>query len=180
MQRIYRQIGRLCDGVNKSTLVHRARQYSKLYEPAYLESIKSKIPLYDTLNIQLKGYDYPVLEHYQKFLHNMLKNMDVAVEECWATPAQHSQIVRYKAKSSVIDSEYTLKQYERNIQIVDVSATQLPVVLRVLDTTVPEGVTLSVHEHDDWYEEVRYVPDKELLDLKSQLEDISTPSTKKK
>lgn len=60
------------------------------------------------------------------------------------------------------------------------NATQLPVVLRVLDTSLPEGVTLSVHEHDDWYEEMRYVPDKELLDLKSQLEDMSTSSSKKK
>lgn len=59
-------------------------------------------------------------------------------------------------------------------QVTDVTATQYPVLLRILEACLPEGVQLNVHEHDEFYEEVRYVPDKELIQLKTQLEDMSS------
>lgn len=79
--------------------------------------MKSKIPLHNDLNIQFKGYDYPVLENYQKFVHKLLKGFEINIEESWGVPAAHSHILRYKPKSSVIDSEYKLKLFERNIQV---------------------------------------------------------------
>lgn len=79
--------------------------------------MKSKIPLHNDLNIQLKGYDYPVLENYQKFVHKLLKSFEINVEEGWGAPPAHSHILRYKPKSSVIDSDYKLRLFERNIQV---------------------------------------------------------------
>lgn len=79
--------------------------------------MKSKIPLYDTLNIQLRGYDYPVLESYQKFLHNLIKNMDISFEDSWAVPPQKFQILRLKPKSNIVDSEYKLNLCQRTIQV---------------------------------------------------------------
>lgn len=38
---------------------------------------------------------------------------------------------------------------------------------------------MTVHEHKEQHEEVRYVPDVQLLELKSQLEDLGRPSKKK-
>lgn len=87
--------------------------------------MKSKVPLYDTLNVQLRGYDYPVLESYQKFLHTMAKNMDIDVEDCWATPAQELQISTYKPQSEIVANTYLLKKYERTVQITDISAFQV-------------------------------------------------------
>lgn len=45
-------------------------------------------------------------------------------------------------------------------------------LLRLLQASLPQGVTLNVHEHLEEYEEVRYVPDKELIELKTQLESM--------
>ncbi|CAG9823122.1 unnamed protein product [Phaedon cochleariae] len=151
-----------------------------LYEPSYLEAMKSKIPLHDLINIQLKGYDYPVLENYQKFLHHLLKNMEVNVEECWAAPAQHMQISAYKPKSEIVNAQYNLMIYERTLQITDISSFQLPLIIRTIETSLPAGVTVQVKPHEEYDEEVRYIPDKELDTLKQELEELGGPSKTKK
>ena len=43
--------------------------------------------------------------------------MDIDVENSWAMPAETSKIVRYKPRSVIVDSEYTLNLYERVIQV---------------------------------------------------------------
>lgn len=87
--------------------------------------MKSKVPLYDALNIQMRGYDYVVLENYQRLLHSLIKNMDIDVEDSWAVPAQELQIITYKPNSEILDSKYFLKNYERTIQVTDLSALQV-------------------------------------------------------
>ncbi|KAJ8919318.1 hypothetical protein NQ315_003902 [Exocentrus adspersus] len=151
-----------------------------LYEPDYLEGLKPKVPLYDTLNIHIKGYDYPVLESYQKFLHNILKNIDINVEECWALPAQVMNISTYKPRSEIVNAQYNLKLYNRFIQITDVAATQLPIVIRTIEATLPAGVSLNVRPHEEADEEIRYIPDSELNSLKQQLDDLGGPAKTKK
>jgi len=47
----------------------------------FFQTGKSKIPLYNTLNIQLKGYDFPVLESYQGFVHHIAEVMGVEVAD---------------------------------------------------------------------------------------------------
>lgn len=87
--------------------------------------MKPKVPLYDTLNIQLRGYDFPVLESYQKYLHTIIKNLDINVEDAWACPAQELQISTYKPKSEIVNTQYKLLMYSRTVQITDVSSTQV-------------------------------------------------------
>lgn len=130
--------------VLSSKLVKNARQTStKLYEPDYLEvfvshnlflspailtilqTMKPKIPLYDILNIQMRGYDYAILESYQKLVHRIATNMDINVDDAWATPAQHLQIVTYKPNTEIVDSKYSLKNYERTVQVTDISGPQV-------------------------------------------------------
>lgn len=84
-----------------------------------------KVPTYESLNIFLKGYDYPVLESYQKFLHKLLKNMDIEVEDCWAMPPQHLQVTKFQPKSELLESQYKLKLYNRILQILDVTSAQV-------------------------------------------------------
>lgn len=55
-----------------------------------------------------------------------------------------------------------------------------PLLLRVAQSALPEGVTLNVVEHSEDDEEIRYVPDRELLELKVQLDDMGGPMTKKR
>lgn len=89
--------------------------------------MRSKVPLHDKLNIQMRGYDFAVLENYQKLVHNLASNMDIEVEDAWGTPAQELQIITYKPNSEVVDSKYLLKNYERTVQVTDISAMEVQV-----------------------------------------------------
>ena len=71
--------------------------------------------------------------------------------------------------------------YERNIQLSDVDAPLYPMFLRLAQAALPEGVQLHVQEHTDECEERRYVPDKDLLELKAELDKMggALPTKKK-
>ncbi|CAK1540525.1 unnamed protein product [Leptosia nina] len=156
------------------------RQKSDLYEPDYLISMEPDEPVYDCLNLQIKGYDYTLLEMCQKKIHRYAEVMGIQVEECWATPAKQLKINRFKPNGTAVDAEYHLNIYERNVQVVDVPAWALGTLLRVSRALLPEGCTLNVHEHTIEHEDIRYVPDNELLDLKQQLEDMGGARPEKK
>lgn len=87
--------------------------------------MKSKVPLHDAINIQMRGFDYPILENYQKLVHRIANNMDINVEDAWATPAQHLNISTYKPNSEIVESKYSLKNYERTVQVTDISGPQV-------------------------------------------------------
>ncbi|XP_059613991.1 uncharacterized protein LOC132260085 [Phlebotomus argentipes] len=150
------------------------RRYSK-HDPIYLDLLKSKYPQYEAVNFRLTGYDYSVLESYQKFVHNTAEYMGFNVEDSWAVPPKKLKVQRFKPQSTVVDSEYSLCVFERIVHIEDLDAPTYPTLLRVLQAALPEGVTLEVLEHSDEQEEIKYVPDTELLQLKAQLEDMRKP-----
>lgn len=152
----------------------------KIYEPPYLDALKPEFPTYDVINVKITGYDFPILESYQRFVHRIAESLQLDVSECWAHPPKKEQIVRYKPNSALVESEYKLTTYERYVQINDIEAPTYPLFVRFIQTGLPEGVTLSIVHHTDFLEESRYVPDKDLLDLKAQLEAAGGPITKKK
>lgn len=89
-------------------------------------------------------------------------------------------VQKLKPNSTVVDAEYRLTVYERNIQLQDVNVPVYPMFLRIAQAALPEGVQLVVQEHTDECEERRYVPDKDLLELKAELERMQGGNTKKK
>ncbi|XP_015118042.1 uncharacterized protein LOC107041804 [Diachasma alloeum] len=151
-----------------------SRCYS-LWTPDYLETMKPKIPQYPVVNIRMRGYDFPVLESYQKLAHIIAVNMDFEIDNSYAIPAQDLKIQKFKPRSTVAEAEYILHCYERNILISDLPSPKFPVYVRMLEAALPEGVTLNVLEWKPEREELRYVPDKQLLDLKTELESIRKP-----
>ncbi|CAG9135252.1 unnamed protein product [Plutella xylostella] len=158
------------------------RLKSDLHEPDYLISMEPDEPVHDCLNLQLKGYDYTLLEACQSQIHRYCEVMGLTVDECWATPAQQLKVQRYKPRGTVVDAEYHLHVYERNVQVSDVPAWALGTLIRLARASLPEGCALSVHDHTVEHEEVRYVPDNQLIDLKQQLEDMggARPDKKKR
>lgn len=90
------------------------------------------------------------------------------------------QIHRLKAQSTVVETEYKLTTYNRTIQLADVPVPLYAVLVRTCQAALPEGVSLRIVEHSEDHEEIRYVPDKELIELKEQLDDMGGPITKKK
>lgn len=101
--------------------------------------MKPKHPVYACVNIQIKGYDFPVLESYQRFLHRTAQSLDLDVTDryesyfaialdistnqiifcsfSWATPSQHMFVTKLKPQSTTVDGEFNLRIYERNIQV---------------------------------------------------------------
>lgn len=57
------------------------RHYSSVYEPEYLDNLKPDIPEYEQINVQIKGYDFAVLESFQKFVHVTAENMNIEVSD---------------------------------------------------------------------------------------------------
>uniref|UniRef100_A0A8D8FUL0 39S ribosomal protein L48, mitochondrial n=1 Tax=Culex pipiens TaxID=7175 RepID=A0A8D8FUL0_CULPI len=145
---------------------------ANMYEPPYLEKLRPKYPLYNTLNVTVKGYDYPLLESYQRFIHNVADTMDLEIADCWAQPPQKFNVQKFKPASAIVETDYKLTVYERVVQIANLQAPLYPMFLRVLQGALPEGVTLAVSEHTGEVDDARYVPDKDLLDLKQKLDEM--------
>lgn len=47
----------------------------------FFQALKPKHPIYPCINIQIKGYDFAVLETYQRYLHRIANNFDLDVSE---------------------------------------------------------------------------------------------------
>lgn len=55
--------------------------YGSIYEPEYLDLLKPDIPEYEAINVQMKGYDFAILESFQKLIHTVAENMDIEVSD---------------------------------------------------------------------------------------------------
>lgn len=58
------------------------------------------------------------------------------------------------------------------MQLSDMSSMKCSILIRALEAALPQGVTLNIDVYDPAIEMKRYVPDKELLDLKSSLNEF--------
>ncbi|XP_058803150.1 large ribosomal subunit protein mL48 [Phymastichus coffea] len=151
-----------------------SRRFS-IYEPDYLEALKPKYPLYPPLLVRLRGYDFPILEKYQSYVHKVANLMDFDIEDSYAVPARELKILKYKPKSTVIETEYFLRVHERDIKICDVPSVRLKIFIRAIQKAIPPGVMLDIEEWSYDKEKTRFIPDKELLDLKGELEEMQKP-----
>ncbi|MPC42359.1 39S ribosomal protein L48, mitochondrial [Portunus trituberculatus] len=113
-----------------------------------------EVPDYPLVNVQIKGYDFTVLEHYGKWIHSTALNMGIDVEDGWATPCEKQHIQTFKPNTNKVEADYYLQIYERNIQMADLPSIMAPVFLEVVQAGLPQGVELNVHEHQPEYTEV--------------------------
>ncbi|CAG2115461.1 unnamed protein product [Medioppia subpectinata] len=142
-------------------------------EPKYLDYLKPQIPYYPLINVQVRGYDYVVLESYGKFLHNLMNKLGVNVVKYWCSPLQSLRYDSLRPESEVTDSQFTLNIYERSLQIENLSAKMAPVLLEIVLSSLPAGVHMSAEEHDpSVHEESRYIPDLQLAAFKSELQEL--------
>ena len=49
-----------------------------------LQSKEPQIPLYDALNLQIKSYDFTVLESFSSYIHKTAENMEIEVEDWYS------------------------------------------------------------------------------------------------
>merc|ERR1712066_156820 len=100
------------------------------------------------------------------------ENLGIEVSESWATACESFSASVYAPQSTKVNSTFNLNVFERNVQVVDVLSTELPVLLDVLRKTLPEGVSLSVHKHERKHYEARFIPDPLISSVEEELETI--------
>ncbi|XP_076294721.1 mitochondrial ribosomal protein L48 [Lasioglossum baleicum] len=169
---LIKQVSTCC----RRRLMNTSMRFYGLYDPPYL-SVKHKGPaLYPVLNIQIKGYVYPLLEKYQSLICKIANELDVDVEDSYAFPHQELKVERYKKQSEIVDADYNLRIFERDMVVSNITSTKIPILIRLLEATLPVGVSLHVDTYKPEIETKRYVPDKELFDLKTELDEMKNPN----
>jgi len=141
----------------------------KTFEPDYLDAAGPQIPLYPPLNIQVKGYNFDVLESLQSWIHNLAENMGITVEEAWATPAKSYTMTTYYAGGTLPKDTFDVNIFERNVQVVNMRSIDAPLLIDTIRRGLPEGVTMSIHEHTVEMAEERWIADPFIDSLRSEI-----------
>ncbi|XP_029045309.2 uncharacterized protein LOC114877205 isoform X2 [Osmia bicornis bicornis] len=84
-------------------LLNKTVRFYGIYEPPYLKKVY-EIPIYPTLNIQLRGYTYPLIEKYQSFVQKLADALDITVENTFPYPHREFKIKRFKKGGTVVDN----------------------------------------------------------------------------
>jgi len=141
----------------------------KTFEPDYLDSAGPVIPVYPPLNVQVKGYDFDILESFQSLVHNAAENMGVDVDEAWATPPKTYNVSTFHEGGTRVRDVNNLVHYERNVQLVGLRSVDAPILFDIMRTCLPEGVQLSVHPHQNEHFEQRWIPDPFIDGIRKEL-----------
>lgn len=161
--------------VSSYGIVHSHLSYSttsvirKTFEPDYLDSAGPVIPTYPPFNIQIRGYNFDILESFQSYVHNLAENMGVDVEDSWGVPAQTTKISTFYEGGTRVRDENNLNLYERNVQVVGLRSIDAPILFDYIRTCLPQGVYLSIHEHTQEHYEKRWIPDPFLNAIRTEL-----------
>jgi len=161
-------------GLNRPLVFARAQLSSskplgKTFEPDYLDASGPQVPLYPPINIQVKGYNFDVLESLQSWIHNMAENMGITVAEAWATPAKSFSMTTYHPGGTLPKDTFDVNLYERNVQVVNMRSIDAPLLLDTIRRGLPEGVTLSLHEHQVEMAEARWIADPFIDSLRAEI-----------
>jgi len=149
-----------------------------LHEPDYINA-RPEIPVYDTLNISLRGYDFAVLESFAKYVHSTVEKFDVG-SNAFAVPARTSTVHSYRAHTTQPEHEYNLAKYERVVQVEDLSSTTAPILIQLLQANMPAGIQMSIKPVDETEDEFRFVPDLTLIELQSQISELDKAKEERK
>jgi len=141
-----------------------------LYQP-FIDRRKP-IPVYELVNLRLRGYDFVVLEQYQRYVHSIVVKLGLSVKESFATAAQTSKTVTYKFRTTAVENEYNLALYERTVQLPELETTKAHLLLEIIRTNLPVGVEFTMKHPDAEDDRVRYLPDLQLREKRRELQEL--------
>lgn len=145
----------------------------KFYDPPYINK-EPPFPNYELVNINIRGYDYAVLDTYFRYIERLCMNFKIDVTEAYAMPCRNYKIKTYQPFSSTLDKEYKLSHYHRIVRIESLQSTLAPLLFEAIEMNLPEGVQMNVNVPTEEDDEFRYVPDIELNELKQKLDGAKT------
>ncbi|CAG0890030.1 unnamed protein product [Cyprideis torosa] len=144
-------------------------------EPNYLRELIPKAPVYPPLNLQLRGYDFAVLENYQSYIQRLLKFAGVHVVKSWAIPATTCVASALDPITGQPTTSYDLILYQRDLNMINVTGAQAAIVVDLVAACLPPGVKAVLQPHTPQDEENRYIPDLELRALQDELDELGGP-----
>merc|ERR1712136_170506 len=114
---------------------------------------------FNALNFTISGFDLVLVEEFAKFTHQLMNKHRQNVVEAYALPAY--DVVLKSADSNTISvdrmrSVFTLRRYQRVVQVKDIPSTLYPVLLQVMMHSVPQSVEFQVKEHTEEDLAMRY------------------------
>lgn len=159
--------------ISSRAYVHEVKVLDK---PPYLDSLRPKVGFFKLINLSIMGYDYVILEKYQSYLHKTMRKMDFKIVQTWPTPHRECRYDILQPESSGIVCSDKIWIYERNIQMKDALVTQLPILIDLINMTLPPGIWFTLDRHGKEAEDRRYFRDSTLEKLKVELEELyATP-----
>ncbi|KAI6197549.1 39S ribosomal protein L48, mitochondrial [Aphelenchoides besseyi] len=142
----------------------------ELYEPMVKD--RQEYPEYDFVNIRLQSYDYAPLEKFQSFVHRTANRFGFEVVDSYAVPAQTEMVVLYKPVSTIVDTDFELKLFDRWVRLKNVPAIRLPLFSTLLRTHAPVGTQITIKEHGKADEDYRYVTNLALKEKQEELKSL--------
>uniref|UniRef100_A0A8C5VD42 Large ribosomal subunit protein mL48 n=1 Tax=Microcebus murinus TaxID=30608 RepID=A0A8C5VD42_MICMU len=124
---------------------------------------------YCVLNIHLTAYDMTLAESYAQYVHNLCNDLSIKVEESYAMPTKTMEVMRLLDQGNKMVLDSVLTTHERVVQISGLSATFAEIFLEIIQSNLPEGVTLSVREHTEEDFKGRFKARPELEELLAKL-----------
>uniref|UniRef100_A0A2K6E0Z7 Large ribosomal subunit protein mL48 n=1 Tax=Macaca nemestrina TaxID=9545 RepID=A0A2K6E0Z7_MACNE len=124
---------------------------------------------YGVLNIHLTAYDMTLAESYAQYVHNLCNSLSIKVEESYAMPTKTMEVLHLQDQGSKMLLDSVLTTHERVVQISGLSATFAEIFLEIIQSSLPEGVRLSVKEHTEEDFKGRFKARPELEELLAKL-----------
>ncbi|XP_059161068.1 uncharacterized protein LOC131944460 [Physella acuta] len=154
-------------------------KFHGMWEPNDLK-LQPDIPEYKALHIVMRGYDFPVLESYAKYLHKAVESIFKLESDAWATPAKSTEVRTFHQNSSTVNEKYSLIKYDRTVMVENIPTTTVPILLQFIRRHCPQGVEVSLKEPSAEEEEARYVPDYQVKELQTTKDAIASGKLRKK
>ncbi|RUS78596.1 hypothetical protein EGW08_013631 [Elysia chlorotica] len=154
-------------------------EWHGLWEPHDLKT-EPDIPEFESIHINMRGFDYPILESFAKYVHKSVNTIFQLESDAWPAPAKSTQVKTFHPNSTAVNDKYDLQKYERIVMVEDVPTTTLPILLEFVRKNCPEGVEVFVKEPNPEEEEARFVPDYEVIELQKEKEAIAAGKLRKK
>jgi len=64
------------------------------------------------------GYNFEILESYQKYVHNLVDSLGIEVIDSWGTPCVSLSVNTFQEGGTRLKDNFKLNQFERNVQVI--------------------------------------------------------------
>ncbi|XP_072032742.1 large ribosomal subunit protein mL48-like [Amphiura filiformis] len=114
---------------------------------------------YEMLNIRVYGHDCNSVEHFAQYIHRLAMRLNINAPDSYAVQTKETLVSTLSVPGEVRNKpkDFMLKTHERTVQLQDLSTLSAPIFLEMIQTNMPEGVTLRIEPHTQDHYKERFV-----------------------